>query len=363
MKLSGRRSRIFWLFPLVLVLSGCIHFDPVELAVNQLLARQSPDGYFRYEFDFVKGRWSDKDNLVRQAGAAYALAEYLQHHDDQRVHAALVKSLQAFSAASVPWGRGKLLTEQGDPNKAKAGATALALIAGLWYRQVSTDPRLDNDLHAWRSGLLALRNPKGLFFSRPGSTKESPYSNGEIWLALAIYGRVFPQDNGVQTALPVLDEAVLERYGSSADIGFFHWGLMAAAARYEATHDPRLVEFALTQSKAFLGELRPQVNPNSNSCYSVEGMVAAIDILQAANQSGQIRQSLQARIDAEMEKNGALQIPAGARVISLGDKRELRSPELKRFAGAFLNGRARPQIRIDATQHCLSALLKQRAMN
>lgn len=348
---------------MLLALSGCIQLDPAELALNQMLAQQLPSGYFRYEYDFVKGRWSDKDNLVRQAGAAYALAEYLQHSDEQRVRAALARALQAFSAASVPWGEGMLLTEQGVPEKAKAGATALALIAGLGYRQVSGDPGFDDTLHAWRGGLLALRNPEGLFFRRPGSSKESAYSNGEAWLALAVYTTVFPQDRAVQAVLPEVDEAVLERYGRDADIGFFHWGLMAAAARYAATNDPRLVAFIRTLLNAYLNELRPHVNPDSNSCYSVEGMVAAVGVLQHVDPSDQALQQLHARIQAEMTKNSALQIPLGARHISLGDKRELHSPELRGFAGAFLNGRARPQIRIDATQHCLSAMLKQRAMN
>jgi hypothetical protein len=354
---------MLWLFALGLQLSGCIQLDPVDLALNHMLERQSADGYFRYEFDFVRGRWSDKNNLVRQAGSAYALAEYLQHHDDQRVRAALARALQAFAADSVPWGDGMLLTEQSSPQKAKAGATALALIAGLWYRQVSGDRSFDNSLHAWRSGLLSLRNPDGLFFSRPGSTKESPYSNGEAWLALAIHGVVFPQDLDVRDTLALVDEAVLEQYGKNADIGFFHWGLMAAAARYQATGDPRLVEFTLAQLRAYLGELRPHLNPNSNSCYSVEGMAAAMQVLRESDQEEQIRQLLQIRIQAEMEKNVALQIPLGAREIPLGEKRELHSPDLKRFAGAFLNGRARPRIRIDATQHCLSAMLKQRALN
>jgi len=177
---------------------------------------------------------------------------------------------------------------------------------------------------------------------------------------LAVHAVVFPQDLDVQDALAAVDEAVLERYGKNADIGFFHWGLMAAAARYQATRDPRLAEFTLAQLRAYLGELRPHLNPNSNSCYSVEGMAAAMQVLRESDREEQMRQLLRIRIQAEMEQNVALQIPLGACEIPLGDMRELRSPDLKRFAGAFLNGRARPQIRIDATQHCLSAMLKQR---
>jgi hypothetical protein len=332
--------------------------SPQRLALEHLLARQTEAGFFRYEFDFLTGRWSTRDNIVRQAGAAYALAEYLTRHDEPRVRVALRASLRGFASASVPWGDGWLLTQGHDPDRAKAGASALALLAGLWYRQVSDDPQFDDYLHAWRSGLLALRKPDGLFFSLPGGDRESPYSNGEIWLALAVFGEVFPADSRVRDVLPQLDQVVLQRYAEHADIGFFHWGLMAAAVRYRMTGDDRLAAFVSRQVQAYLDTLRPVPNPNANSCYAVEGMADGYRVLQAAGGAAGLRERLRQRIGEEMSRNLALQLPAGADHIPLGEGRRLSAPELAEFSGAFLNGRLRPQVRIDATQHCLSAMLK-----
>ena len=56
-----------------------------------------------------------------------------------------------------------------------------------------------------------------------------------------------------------------------------------------------------------------------------------------------------------------LQILPEQRRIQFGPKRYLQAPEIADHAGAFLNGLYRPQVRVDATQHCLSAMLKEAA--
>ena len=68
------------------------------------------------------------------------------------------------------------------------------------------------------------------------------------------------------------------------------------------------------------------------------------------------------RIMIEMEKNAGLQVHDGTESLDLGNGRRFSSADLGDFAGAFLNGRNRLQTRIDATQHCLSALLRTRTV-
>ena len=62
----------------------------------------------------------------------------------------------------------------------------------------------------------------------------------------------------------------------------------------------------------------------------------------------------------EMTKNIAMQILPDQKVLQLVSGRSLIAPEIPRYAGAFINGLDRPDIRIDFTQHCLSALIKTR---
>ena len=68
------------------------------------------------------------------------------------------------------------------------------------------------------------------------------------------------------------------------------------------------------------------------------------------------------RIEAEILKSLSFQIMPGQSKLEFGDGRVLYSDDLKIFAGAFVDGLYRPRARIDSTQHCLSALLKYRAL-
>ena len=51
--------------------------DRIRLAAKHLLKLQRSDGLFNYQYDFIRGRWRDRDNIVRQTGAGFGLAEYL----------------------------------------------------------------------------------------------------------------------------------------------------------------------------------------------------------------------------------------------------------------------------------------------
>ncbi len=337
--------------------------ERLELAAKHLGRMQQEDGFFHYQFDFVTGHWSEENNIVRQAGAGYALGEYLLYRNNPETEDHLRRAIQAYSDASMEWKRGKLLTIEGNYRKAKSGATALALISTLNYRKATGDKRFDPDINLWIDGLLSLRNDNAGFSRRPRLSRESPYSNGEIWLALASHIQEFPEDTRIIEALNQIDGIFLDRYGKNPDIGFFHWGVMAAEKRYRQTAERRFVDFAAQQAIQYLEEMRPRINPASNSCYAVEGLATVMGMLEGFPEYSAVKLRLADRIGEEMKKNLALQITPGQHEIALGGGRTLTGPEIAEHAGAFLNGRQRPQIRIDATQHCLSALLKTRHLN
>jgi len=68
-----------------------------------------------------------------------------------------------------------------------------------------------------------------------------------------------------------------------------------------------------------------------------------------------------ARLNEEMEKNRALQIPPNGGRMVFGDGVQLISPRLRDFAGAFLVGRFRAYTRVDETAHCVSAMTSSRS--
>ena len=329
----------------------------VQLAADYLMQAQLGDGLFRYEHDFLSGRDSKKNNIVRQAGAAYALAEYLARFPGKRAETALQRAQHALAAASISWGDGSLVTVDGRADKAKAGATALALLSLLiGSERASAADKAVAD--AWMDGLLALQMTNGGFASRPASKKQSAYSNGEIWLALARYNARYPQQRAAAEALKRADDFMIEFYGARPEIGFFHWGVMAASVRYANTKQPRFTDFVEQQVSIFLDRLRPRVNPASNSCYSVEGLLEGAAALSAHGGYPTLHARIRVRVQQEMLKNHRLQIAPGQKRLRFDQERYLRAPEIADYSGAFLNGRYRPQVRIDATQHCLSAMVK-----
>lgn len=211
----------------------------IEAAAAHLVGSQLENGLFRYEYDFVTGRYSQRDNLVRQAGAGFALAEYLSYHRDERVAAALRRALRAYAAMSRPFGGGRLLGTEPDLSDAKAGATALALVSALRLRAATGEDGFAAEIEDWAAALVALQLPDGGFAARPHVREQSPYSNGEIWLALAEFNDRFPADGKVARALSAADQAFLTRYERRADVGFFHWGLMATERRWASSGEDR----------------------------------------------------------------------------------------------------------------------------
>ena len=109
--------------------------------------------------------------------------------------------------------------------------------------------------------------------------------------------------------------------------------------------------------RTILDNLRPERKPDSNTCYSLEGLIPALDV--TAPESP-LFQPLKERIAWEMAKNLTLQIKPDQPHLDLGGGTRLQSPHLVNYQGAFLAGRKKPFTRIDYTQHCLSAALKYR---
>ncbi len=333
--------------------------DPLALAAAYLISVQDREGLFDYEFDFIPGKFTKGANMVRQAGAGFGLAEYYRHSGDDGTGKAVARAIEAYWRNSYPWASGRLVTPDGKLRNAKAGTTALALLAELLYFETSGDASFVEYRRAWLEGLLGLYSPGGGFLRTPGADRESPYFNGEGWLALAHYDRMFPGDDRIVPILRRLDNYLISSNTAEPNISFYHWGVMAAAMRFEATGDTRFMEFASLQTIAYLDELRPRVKPRNNTCYAVEGLAAVARMIGGAGFDDHLYGRLRERIAAEMEKNRSFQIAPGQQEIRFSGGATLRSEALPRFAGAFLNGRNRPRTRIDFTQHCLSAMIKE----
>jgi hypothetical protein len=327
------------------------------LAAAHMAGSEEGDGRFVYELDLLAGGPLDNDHIVRQAGAGYGLSMYMAHAGRLDLAPRLARALEYYRSQSLPFIKGGVLVADGDLAGAQTGATALALLTELFFWESTRDTAYEDLRRDWLLALAALWQPEGGFASGPKAADRSPYYDGETWLALAHFERLFPGDPLVSDVLAKVDREFLVHYREHPDIGFMHWGLLAAGERYKSTGEEIFAQYAAHLAEHLLTELQPYFSPNSNACYLVEGLVAAAALLEHRSEFQSLLARLSTRIEAELVKALDLQLMLGQTQIDFGIGRFFYDESLSAHAGAFLNGRFFLRSRIDFTQHCLAALI------
>ncbi|MBK8084188.1 MAG: hypothetical protein IPK28_10330 [Devosia sp.] len=333
--------------------------DRAEAAARYLVATETEEGRFFYEFDFLKSRFGDADNIVRQAAAGYVLNQFYFSSGLSGFSVPAARTIAYYEKKSVPNGSGLILSEDGTIEGGRAGGAALALLAELFHsRALGFDYRPDLRA-AWVRGLAAQQLKDGDIAQRPGETEPDSYATGETWLALAHHADLAPDDAAANTVLDRLEQSVMTKYLVNLDREFAHWGLMAATQRFRTTGEKRYLDFIEQSARRYLRTLMPTTTDGMNGCAALEGLIAAATAL-ADNPT--IGAEVRDRLERELPSNLNLQLRGDGTRLHFGPDRYYEDPKLKTLAGAFLNGAFVLRARIDATQHCLSALLHYREL-
>ena len=377
----------------------------INLAVNRWLAVQKPSGFMPYGYDFLENEESEPKtmsaaNLTRQAFTAAVLADYYALTKDQRTRPAIQRFLRAFGRYSLPIGKsrvqtlvekthllsmpfgrykihaalnrlgllyetsgpGKVLSPTTDYSKAHTGAVALALLTELRYSLSSGDNSFAELRHAWLEGLIGLWIPGDGFRQFPTSIDTTPYYDGEAWLALAQYHSAFPQDQRVSELLTDVDDALIKKYRGEFKIDFFHWGTMAAAARYADTKEKMFLDFIKAQTGTFLDRKKEHVD-SDNNCASVEGGADVLEALLSAGEGGsELAERARGWGTTEMRKVKQLQIQPGQKELVFSNSRII-APRMQEFSGSFRSGVYAANTQVDLTAHCVSAMVKLERYN
>ena len=374
-------------------------------AIMRLIAEnwretQGADGFLPYGFDFLADRATDdpasSGYIIREAGTFHGWAKYYRFSGDDRYREPIRRGIEELARRSIPVGKsrtqawleatrilsvpvgrmtlaaalkrsgllyrptgpGKLVSADGRYETARAGTTALALLAELAYSQTSGDDRFADLRSSWLDGLLMLQIPGGGFRESPTSIEDSEYYNGEAWLALAVYADLHRNDRRVLRALTEIDRALMQRYGEHPSTWFYSWGAMAAAERWRTTADRRFLDFVRQQTQVVVLRFEKQPLPDDNNCAAMEGLATALGLMaKAGDEDSELAQRVRAYLSREVSKLPRLQIPIGETRMPLGGDAYFASPRLARFGGAFLLGVFQPVTRVDAALHCLSALM------
>ena len=332
-----------------------------EAAARYLVATETAEGRFFYEFDFLRSHFTNDDNIVRQTGAGFVLNQFYLLSGKPGFAEPAARSIAYYAARSVAVGEGQLPSEDGTREGGRAGAAALALLAELFHsRAIGKDFRPDLR-QTWFRGLAAQQLADGGIAQRPQDTEADSYATGETWLALAHYVDLVPGEPEVAAMLERLEAGVMAKYLAAPDRMFAHWGLMAAAQRLETTGEPPYRDFLTEFGTNYVRNLMPSSESGNNTCAALEGLIAAAAALESRNVP-QLAAELRTRIEADLPRNLALQLAGDGTRLEFGPDHYYEDPKLRNFIGAFLNGAYVLRTRVDSTQHCLSALLLYRQM-
>lgn len=332
-----------------------------EAAARYLVATETAEGRFFYEFDFLRSHFTPDDNIVRQAGAGFILNQFYFVSGKPGFAEPSARSIAYYESESIAVGDGLLPSEDDTLAGGRAGGAALALLAELFHsRAIGTDFRPDLR-QAWFRGLAAQQLPDGGIAQVPGETTADSYATGETWLALAHYVDLEPGATEVAAMLARLEAGIMAKYLATPDRMFAHWGMMAAAQRLRTTGEARYRDFLKVFAANYVEELMPSTDSGTNTCAALEGVIAAAAALEQHGVAD-LAATLRTRIEADLPHNLGLQLSGDSTRLEFGPGQYYEDAKLKNLAGAFRNGAYVLRTRVDSTQHCLSALLLYRQM-
>lgn len=344
------------------------------LAGRYLTRAVQPDGTFNYEFLPKSGRVKDTYNLLRHAGAVYAMCQLQARAPDAALLRAAERGVGYLlkQVASCAY-QGKTYACVIDDGDRKLGGNALAILALTQHRAVTGDNSHLAQVRALADWLVAVQEADGRFAIHKQKHKtgkisdfRSDYYPGEAILALvqahvATGARVYldAAERGAGYLLHVRDR------GKARDqLEHDHWLMMALEqlhlyrVKSEYVRQATDIGLAIAQS-----QITAHQEPDYVGSYYEDGRSTP-----AATRSEGLAAALRLARRAGWPKR-AVEIEAALRAGILFQLRTQLLPETVMFLphpnqtlGAFRHSLINYKVRIDYVQHNISALLAAAAL-
>ena len=359
----------------------------IERSGEYLRSQCQPSGQFTYRshLDPSYQQARSRYNLLRHAGAIYALGMYHRWKPDGRV-ADTMKQAGMFLKANVApiqdqphtlavWSLPEVSGSEGAA-ECKLGGTGLGLIALLSIEQIEGGFNSQNELEQLGAFILFMQKSDGSFYSKYLPSKGgrddswvSLYYPGEAALGLLMLYDHTGDKRWLDGAVRALEFLAESRIGA-ASIPADHWSLLATEKLLHEVPDavkidrPQLERHAADICRAILAE---QVDDETvvaggfapdgrttPTATRLEGLIAALSFL-----SGQQWEGLRAEIRAAVERGLsfliASQVTTGAKAGAV--PRAIGVYETPSTALERTFNRRAGEVRIDYVQHFLSALI------
>jgi len=351
--------------------------DTVRLAAAYLEKGCESSGQFAYLVDTESGEILPSYNVVRHAGAIYALAMLNRIHPDSNTANTMVRAANFLranylahdtrSGALAVWSRPPPANR-----KAELGAAGLGLVALSGVEQVRPNAIPLAELQAMARFILFLQRPDGSFYSRYFADSgldrnwQSLYYPGEAVLGLVSLYEIDHSKKWLVAAGKGLAYLAQSREGTQ-EVPPDHWALIATAkflpyyaqsecpvSRAELVrHAARICERFLREQVASASDARLNggFDPGGRttpSAIRLEGLLAALEFLPRTNVE------LRARVETAVQRG----------IVFLLNAQITSGPYAGGMPGAVLatgsarNVRSASEIRIDYVQHAMSAWLR-----
>ena len=340
----------------------------IELGSEWFKNAQEKDGHFKYEYMPYWDRYTDDDNVVRQAGALYELGEILVRDGNDSlglkdtVESAIEYAVENSRSGEFGGRSFKCLAR--DEKKCTLGGSSLAFIGVLDYVTAYPDEELEYRglIDGYKEYFLAMNlEDAGVrdayYFDGSQTVKESSFSNGEVFLALVRY-YVYSGDEEVKMVIDGLFDYFNEIYRAEWDNNFYLWGMAAIKDLYASDPSDEYFDFVKDYTDWRMQKYMIKRSSGHNYCAYSEGVISAYSVLEDSHGSEDYLEE----IDFWLAKSRDLQVTATTTLkYKYSDTKPyiLRVKDLNRAVGGFLTDQKEPTQRIDFTQHCLSGYLQK----
>ncbi|MGE0494085.1 MAG: hypothetical protein AB7S38_33050 [Vulcanimicrobiota bacterium] len=332
---------------------------------DYLLRGLSPEGRFAYCYHPTRDRFSTDYNMLRHAGAVYALLELYQETRQPEYLEGARRGLE-FMMYSVEESRKfnstRVLVDDGS---VKLGGNALAILALARYVDVTGERRWLAEMEDLAEWMVRNQSPDGRFRvhkenypAGEDSGFRSEYYPGEALVALVNLHRLDPDERWLKAARRAARYQI-RRARREKRPPHDHWLMIGLEQLYRIDPDPSYRDYAFDLSEMIMtSQKTAQARPDWDGGFYTPPRSTPTDIrLEGLNAAWAL--AVQAGDGKRIERLRS-SVERGLAFSSLCEVTPERAALLVRpdyCRGGVMRGLADPEIRIDYVQHHISALL------
>jgi hypothetical protein len=340
----------------------------MRLGADWLLKMQEPSGRFQYWYDPEKDEFSNRfdDNFLRQAGTSYSMALVYEMSGDNRYLEGARRNLEYLMNFRKDLGSDKAYFLFND--KAKLGGVSLPMLTMLKIRSLTGTSEYDEILIKLANMILFLQEYYGtgqfkstyVYYGDYEYEKHSKWESmiypGEALLALADMYRAFEDRKYKESIDRAMKFYSKKKYWKH--YSFIPWTASAFVSMYEQIPDQKYADYALKLIKRLL--IQQNMDSRDEVYGSFHGLPSAntgsymesiADIIHLTQMIEDRELTLAYKERAKMAYRWLFSLQ-----YTEDDVSEFKKPEM--VIGGVRKDVANNQLRIDNTQHAISAFAK-----